>query len=100
MGMILLIITLIKLLDKEGVIIRVSLGEERNLELKMTYGTVVCLFVLGPYTNHDFTHSILRKEWSSQLRIMLTFRRVLTFQRLVDCLERDYQLHLCPISRN
>ncbi len=79
MGMILLIITLIKLLDKEGVIIRVSLGEERNLELKMTYGTVVCLFVLGPYTNQLVTHSILGKEGSTQPRISLTFRRVLTF---------------------
>jgi putative IMPACT (imprinted ancient) family translation regulator len=75
-------------LDKEGVIISVSLGDERILELKrraaphdttqivLPHGSML---VLGPYTNQLFTHSILRKKGSTQPRISLTFRRVLTF---------------------
>ena len=37
------------------------------------------MLVLGPYTNQLVTHSILGKEGSTQPRISLTFRRVLTF---------------------
>ena len=75
-------------LDKGGVIISVSLGDERILELKrraspndttrinLPHGSML---VLGPYTNKYFTHSILTKEGSSQPRISLTYRRVLTY---------------------
>ncbi len=75
-------------LDKKGVIISVSLGDERILELKrrtaprdtmripLPHGSML---VLGPYTNQLFTHSILAKKESTQPRISLTYRRVLTF---------------------
>lgn len=74
-------------LDKDGVIISVSLGDERILELKQRappHDTIKIvlphgsMLVLGPYTNKFFTHSILMKKGSSQPRISLTFRRVLT----------------------
>lgn len=75
-------------LDKDGVIVSVSLGDERILELKkrdqpqdscrviLPHGSML---VLGPLTNKLFTHSILPKEGSVQPRISLTFRSVLTF---------------------
>jgi hypothetical protein len=75
-------------LDKEGVIVSVSLGDERILELKRkdhpqdSYRFILphgSMLILGPWTNKYFTHSIVQKEGSTQPRISLTFRRVLTF---------------------
>lgn len=75
-------------LDKEGVIVSVSLGDERILELKRrdhpqdTFRVVLphgSMLILGPWTNKLFTHSILPKEQSTRPRISLTFRTVLTF---------------------
>jgi len=75
-------------LDRDGVIVSVSLGDERILELKRrlqpqdTFRVVLphgSMLVLGPYTNKLFTHSILTKEDASMPRASLTFRRVLTF---------------------
>jgi hypothetical protein len=75
-------------LDKEGVIVSVSLGDERVLELKRrdspqdTFRVVLphgSMLILGPVTNKHFTHSILPKDESTWPRISLTFRRVLTF---------------------
>ena len=75
-------------LDKDGVIVSVSFGDERILELKrrgspadtmrvlLPHGSML---VLGPFTNKLFTHSILTKETSNEARISLTLRRVLTF---------------------
>lgn len=74
-------------LDRNGVIVSVSMGEERVLELKrrcepqdvcrviLPHGSML---VLGPNTNKLFTHSILTKEDSRIPRISLTFRRVLS----------------------
>jgi len=78
-------------LDKDGVIVSVSFGDERILELKRRaspYDTTRIvlphgsMLVLGPFTNKFFTHSILTKEESTEPRISLTFRRVLTFMDL------------------
>jgi hypothetical protein len=75
-------------LDREGVIVSVSLGDERILELKRrsqpqdTFRVLLphgSMLVLGPFTNKLFTHSILTKEDASMPRASLTFRRVLTF---------------------
>jgi putative IMPACT (imprinted ancient) family translation regulator len=75
-------------LNKNAVIVSVSIGEERILELKrramprdtmrivLPHGSML---VLGPYTNKLFTHSILKKEDSSLPRVSLTFRHVQTF---------------------
>ena len=75
-------------LDKEGVIVSVSLGDERVLELKrrskphdvtrilLPHGSML---VLGPKTNRLFTHSILSTDGDAMPRVSLTFRRVLTF---------------------
>lgn len=75
-------------LDKNGVIVSVSLGDERILELKrrsepkdtvrmvLPHGSML---VLGPNTNKLFTHSILRNKDSQSPRVSLTLRRVITF---------------------
>jgi hypothetical protein len=75
-------------LDKDGVIVSVSLGDERVLELKrrsepkdtvrmvLPHGSML---VLGPNTNKLFTHSILRKKDSQSQRVSLTLRHVVTF---------------------
>ena len=75
-------------LDRTGVIVSVSLGEERVLELRrraeprditrivLPHGSML---VLGPISNKYFTHSILRKEDSSGPRLSLTMRNVKTF---------------------
>ena len=78
-------------LDKSGVIVSVSLGDERVLELKrrtdprditrvvLPHGSML---VLGPNTNKQFTHSILKKEGSKRVRVSLTFRHVTTYMDL------------------
>ena len=75
-------------LDKDGVIVSVSFGDERILELRRrshpqdTFRVILphsSMLVLGPFTNKLFTHSILTKEDASLPRISFTFRRVLTF---------------------
>ena len=75
-------------LDRTGVIVSVSLGEERILELRrraeprditrivLPHGSML---VLGPISNKYFTHSILQKEDSSAPRLSLTMRNVKTF---------------------
>ncbi len=75
-------------LDKNAVIVSVSIGDERVLELKrrsiprdttritLPHGSML---VLGPFTNKLFTHSILKKEESVIPRLSLTFRHVTTF---------------------
>jgi len=78
-------------LDRNGVIVSVSIGDERILELKRRSEPRDCtqiilphgsMLVLGPKTNALFTHSILQKPSSSQPRISLTFRHVLSFMDL------------------
>lgn len=75
-------------LNREGVIVSVSLGDERILELRRRTDpkdvTRVVLphcsmLVLGPKTNQEFSHAILAKEESTQPRISLTLREVKTF---------------------
>lgn len=75
-------------LDIDAVIVSVSLGDERTLELKrrtipkdtirinLPHGSML---VLGPFTNKYFTHSILKKENSTKSRVSMTFRHVTTF---------------------
>lgn len=75
-------------LNRKGVIVSVSLGDERILELRrrtepkdtirvpLPHGSML---VLGPITNKQFSHSILRKEGSTTSRISLTMRDVATF---------------------
>jgi len=75
-------------LTHTGVIVSVSLGDERILELRrrkephditrvaLPHGSML---VLGPKTNQQFTHSILPKEGSTKVRISLTLRECLTF---------------------
>uniref|UniRef100_A0A7S0ANR0 Fe2OG dioxygenase domain-containing protein n=1 Tax=Minutocellus polymorphus TaxID=265543 RepID=A0A7S0ANR0_9STRA len=75
-------------LDRTGVIVSVSLGEERILELRrrsdprhttrivLPHGSML---VLGPISNKYFTHSILRKEDSTGPRLSITMRNVKTF---------------------
>lgn len=69
-------------LNPEAVIVSVSLGDERVLELKRRSEprdvTRLVLphrsmLVLGPITNRLFSHSILPKEDSTEARISLTF---------------------------
>jgi hypothetical protein len=78
-------------LNRDGVIVSVSLGDERILELKRRSEpndvTRISLpprsmFVLGPKTNKEFSHSILQKIGSEKLRISLTMREVKTFKDL------------------
>jgi hypothetical protein len=71
--------------------VSVSLGDERVLELRrradprdvtrvtLPHGS---MFVLGPKTNKQFTHSILRKKGSTDSRISLTLRDVKTYMDL------------------
>jgi len=78
-------------LDREGVIVSVSIGAERILELKrrslpkditrirLPHGSML---ILGPMTNKLFTHSILKAEGSTIPRLSLTFRHVVTFMDL------------------
>ena len=78
-------------LDKNAVIVSVSLGDERYLELrrrampkdtlriKLPHGSML---VLGPKTNKTFTHSILKKKGSTVPRMSLTLRHVVTFMDL------------------
>jgi len=78
-------------LNQEGVIVGVSLGDERIMELKrraepqdvtrisLPHGSML---VIGPITNKFFTHSILKKEGSKAPRISLTLRDVKTFMDL------------------
>jgi hypothetical protein len=75
-------------LSRDGVIVSVSLGDERILELKrrtiprdvtrivLPHGSML---VLGPKTNKLFTHSILKKTGSKEPRLSLTVRDVKTF---------------------
>jgi hypothetical protein len=79
-------------LSRRGVIVSVSLGDERVFELKrradpkditriiLPHGSIL---VLGPKTNQLFSHSILPKEDSTKPRISLTLREVKTFKDLV-----------------
>lgn len=78
-------------LNREGSIVSVSLGDERILELKRRKDpkdvTRILLphfsmLVLGPITNQQFSHSILKKEGSIVPRISLTMREVKTFKDL------------------
>lgn len=75
-------------LNREGVIVSVSLGDKRVLELRrrqepqdvtrivLPHGSML---VLGPKTNQLFSHSILPKKESTQPRVSLTLRDVQTF---------------------
>ena len=75
-------------LDRQGVIVSVSLGEERVLELRrraeprdvcritLPHGSML---VLGPRTNATFTHAILPRADSVGPRLSLTLRNVKTF---------------------
>ena len=78
-------------LNREGVIVSVSLGETRVLELqrrsqpKDIFRLTLphrSMFVLGPHTNREWTHSILRKEESNGIRVSLSMRDVKTFRDL------------------
>lgn len=78
-------------LNQQGVIVSVSLGDERVMELRrradprdvtritLPHGSIL---VLGPKTNKQFTHSILRKKGSTEPRISLTLREVKTYMDL------------------
>eukprot|EP00934_Nitzschia_sp_Nitz4_P002767 Nitzschia sp. Nitz4//scaffold222_size33694//21929//23230//NITZ4_007864-RA/size33694-processed-gene-0.10-mRNA-1//1//CDS//3329542597//2757//frame0 len=75
-------------LNREGVIVSVSLGDERVLELRRrqvpndTVRVVLphgSMLVIGPHTNQHFSHSILQKEGATEPRLSLTFRDVRTF---------------------
>eukprot|EP00567_Pseudictyota_dubia_P012766 CAMPEP_0197456716 /NCGR_PEP_ID=MMETSP1175-20131217/44076_1 /TAXON_ID=1003142 /ORGANISM="Triceratium dubium, Strain CCMP147" /LENGTH=379 /DNA_ID=CAMNT_0042990857 /DNA_START=31 /DNA_END=1167 /DNA_ORIENTATION=- len=75
-------------LNREGVIVSVSLGDERILELRrraepqdiVRVSLPHCsMLVLGPNTNRLFTHSIMKKEGNCGERISLTLREVKTF---------------------
>ena len=75
-------------LNKNGVIVSVSLGGERVMELRrraepkditrilLPHGSML---MIGPKTNKQFTHSIIRKPDFSVPRISLTFRHVTTY---------------------
>lgn len=79
-------------LNRDGVIVSVSLGDERIMELKRRSEPkdVIrirlphrSMLVLGPRTNKEFSHSIIPKsegEDSSSSRISLTLRDVKTFK--------------------
>jgi len=78
-------------LNRDGVIISVSLGDERVLELRRRTephdATRIVLphrsmLVLGPHTNQLFSHSILPKPDSNEARVSLTFRDVKTYKDL------------------
>lgn len=78
-------------LNREGVIVSVSLGETRVLELrrraepKDLFRLILphrSMFVLGPHTNKEWTHSILPKAESQGIRLSLSMRDVTTFRDL------------------
>jgi hypothetical protein len=78
-------------LNQQGVIVSLSLGDERILELRRrappqdTYRIRLphgSMLVLGPYTNREWTHSILPKPDCQKSRLSLTMREVKTFQDL------------------
>ncbi|KAL3910517.1 MAG: hypothetical protein SGILL_007662 [Bacillariaceae sp.] len=78
-------------LNRKGVIVSLSLGEERILELRRrlepqhTYRVPLphcSMLVLGPKTNREWTHSILPKSDSQGVRLSLTLRDVKSFQDL------------------
>eukprot|EP00535_Pseudo-nitzschia_heimii_P003500 CAMPEP_0197186870 /NCGR_PEP_ID=MMETSP1423-20130617/14742_1 /TAXON_ID=476441 /ORGANISM="Pseudo-nitzschia heimii, Strain UNC1101" /LENGTH=388 /DNA_ID=CAMNT_0042638293 /DNA_START=231 /DNA_END=1397 /DNA_ORIENTATION=+ len=78
-------------LNREGVIVSVSLGETRILELRRKSQPNdifrltlphLSMFVLGPHTNREWTHSILPKEEACGIRISLSMRDVKTFRDL------------------
>lgn len=78
-------------LNRSGVIVSVSLGDDRILELRRRTEphdiTRIILpqrsmLVLGPKTNKQFSHSILPKKDSTKARISLTLRDVKTFMDL------------------
>jgi putative IMPACT (imprinted ancient) family translation regulator len=78
-------------LNRQGVIVSLSIGEERVLELRRrveprdVYRVRLphcSMLVLGPHTNREWTHSILPKEDSDSVRLSLTLREVMTFQDL------------------
>jgi len=77
-------------LNREGVIVSVSLGSSRMLELRRRADPKDLIrlilphrsmLVLGPHTNREWTHSILPNK-SQRVRISLTMREVLTFKDL------------------
>mmetsp|Transcript_17222 Transcript_17222/g.37675 ORF Transcript_17222/g.37675 Transcript_17222/m.37675 type:complete len:479 (+) Transcript_17222:104-1540(+) len=76
-------------LNRKGVIVSVSLGDTRVMELrrraepKDIFRLILphrSMLVLGPYTNREWTHSILPKEENDSIRISLTMRDVATFR--------------------
>ena len=78
-------------LNRDGVIVSLSLGDERILELRRRAQPQdvqrirlphSSMLVLGPNTNREWTHSILPKEESKDIRVSLTMRDVKTFQDL------------------
>lgn len=78
-------------LNREGVIVSISLGETRVLELrrraepKDIFRLILphrSMFVLGPNTNREWTHSILPKKASEGIRLSLTMRDATTFRDL------------------
>jgi putative IMPACT (imprinted ancient) family translation regulator len=78
-------------LNRDGVIVSLSLGDERTMELcrrappqdvQRIRLPHCSMLVLGPNTNRDWTHSILPKEDSKDIRLSLTMRDVKTFQDL------------------
>jgi len=77
-------------LNREGVIVSVSLGSSRMLELRRRADPKDLIrlilphrsmLVLGPHTNREWTHSILPNK-SQRVRISLTMREVMTFKDL------------------
>jgi alkylated DNA repair dioxygenase AlkB len=75
-------------LDEQGVIVSVSLGDERIFELRRRANpqdvTRILLphcsmLVLGPKTNQEYTHAIIKKIDAQSFRISLTMRNVATF---------------------
>jgi len=75
-------------LNRDGVIVSVSLGDPRILELRQRKNKDLIrvllphrsMLVLGPLTNTEWTHSILPNESSDRVRISLTMRDVRTFK--------------------
>uniref|UniRef100_A0A7S2XJP2 Fe2OG dioxygenase domain-containing protein n=1 Tax=Attheya septentrionalis TaxID=420275 RepID=A0A7S2XJP2_9STRA len=75
-------------LNQDGVIVSISLGDERIMELRRRAEPKdvtrlllphCSMLVLGPKTNQEFTHSILKREGSKLPRLSLTMREVTTF---------------------
>jgi len=78
-------------LNRKGVIVSVSLGDTRVLELRRRaeprdiYRLILphgSMLILGPNTNKTWTHAILPKEGSQGVRISLTMRDATTFRDL------------------